>query len=87
MKLVSFSFSGDELQKALNDRKDDIIERINRDHGLAINPAEYLWVLRQQSCLGRIWNKLLGWLPEDQTQPVLVRIKDPPTAPVEEKSS
>jgi hypothetical protein len=67
-----------ELQAMFNNAKDDLIERINADHGLQINPQEYIYVMQAKGCLGRAIDKFFGHNdPETTTRRKLLRLKLP----------
>jgi hypothetical protein len=74
MDIVSYSLSLEEFQAKLNDLKDTLIEKINADHGLTVNPAEYMVVLRTKGNLGRFIDKLFGKLDADKSQTHLFRV-------------
>lgn len=82
MDITTFSFSPEQLQATLNNAKDDLIELINQEHGLQLNPCEYVFVLHTRGSLGRMWDKLLGKPPQDQSVRVVLRVHLPrPGAP------
>jgi hypothetical protein len=78
MELVSYSFDQTEFQAVINNCKDQLIDRLNKDHGLKLDPTEYVFVLRRKGCLGAAIDKLcesLGvHLKGDETQRMLVRV-------------
>lgn len=74
MQLLSYSLSPEEYQASLNNLKDTLIEKINADHGLTVNPAEYMVVIRTKGNLGQFIDKLMGKLDPDKSQTHLVRV-------------
>ena len=71
----SFVMDFPEFQQLMNDTKDAVISRINKDYGLSIDPCEYLYVLQQRGCLGRAWDKLLGKETDGTARTTLIRVK------------
>jgi len=77
MRMTSYTLDPQEFQEVCNSCKDEIIEKINSDHGLNINPCEYVYVLQTRGCLGRVWDAFLGKNEDDATRRVLLRICPP----------
>jgi hypothetical protein len=78
MNVEVYSYTHLELQAMLNNVKDDLIERINADHGLQVNPQEYVYVLQTKGCLGRVIDKFFGHNdPETTTRRKLLRLRLP----------
>jgi hypothetical protein len=73
MILNTYTFDDLELQKELNDVKTQLIQKINKDYKLNINPAEYIFVIQTRSCLGRFIDKLFGADPT-KAHRILLRI-------------
>lgn len=79
MSIPIFELRHDQYLELLNNAKDDVIEKINRDHGLNINPAEYLYVVQLRGSLGRIWDKFIGKIDEGTGRRILVRVHIDPS--------
>jgi hypothetical protein len=77
VNIITYSFDTVTFQAKLNHVKDQLIAKINADHGLSLDPAEYVYVIRTKGCLGRILDKLMGKLDDDESQYVLLRIHVP----------
>lgn len=72
--LLIIEHSLTDLQMHYNNLKDDVIDMINCNHGLSINPAEYLVVPHVNGILGRAWNALLGRSKENAVRFILIRV-------------
>lgn len=75
----TYTYSEPELQGALNDVKDAVILRMNEDHNLTLDPAEYMIVVQSRGCLGRLWDKVRGAPPAGSSSYSLVRLVKTPT--------
>jgi hypothetical protein len=77
----TYNFTGKDLQALLNDFKTDVIDRINEDHALSLNPAEYVVVLRTRGCLGRLFDRVFGLVEDARALPTLLRVVLPKSGP------
>jgi len=72
-----YTFNQNEFQALLNDAKEEIITRINADFECNIRLDEYVYVIRTRGCLGKIFDRLLGRIDNNQAQRVLLHVKLP----------
>ena len=82
------SFNLLEYQGNLNNCKDEIINRINLDHGLNLDPCEYMYVAHTKGSVGRFWEKLMakfGIQPPEKDRIHYLLVRTVPPKPAEPK--